>query len=170
MLSEQELLEMERPVSARHAPMRRCDRAAQFAEKIMDCQQPCTFDTGFFRRFQCAAQCSNFSFQRRQNQIAGLEQSAGVGNLCSVREAQFSLQSLHHQRKLMCCALVQSNRFCVAFLSSLRRKTLKCGNFVAVRRIFPYNEINKVHIIGKPKLLPHDFIQSAFCRLSLIHI
>ena len=31
MLSEQELLEMERPVSARHAPMRRCDRAAQFA-------------------------------------------------------------------------------------------------------------------------------------------
>ena len=31
MLHEQELLEMERPVSARHAPMRRCDRAAQFA-------------------------------------------------------------------------------------------------------------------------------------------
>ena len=31
MLSEHELLEMERPVSARHAPMRRCDRAAQFA-------------------------------------------------------------------------------------------------------------------------------------------
>ena len=31
MLSDQELLEMERPVSARHAPMRRCDRAAQFA-------------------------------------------------------------------------------------------------------------------------------------------
>lgn len=31
MLSEQELLEMERPVSARHAPMRRCVRAAQFA-------------------------------------------------------------------------------------------------------------------------------------------
>lgn len=31
MLSEQELLEMARPVSARHAPMRRCDRAAQFA-------------------------------------------------------------------------------------------------------------------------------------------
>ena len=31
MLSEQELLEMERPVSARHAPMRRCDRAAPFA-------------------------------------------------------------------------------------------------------------------------------------------
>lgn len=31
MLSEQELLEMERPVSARHAPMRRCDRTAQFA-------------------------------------------------------------------------------------------------------------------------------------------
>ena len=31
MLSEQELLDMERPVSARHAPMRRCDRAAQFA-------------------------------------------------------------------------------------------------------------------------------------------
>ena len=31
MLSEQELLEMERPVSTRHAPMRRCDRAAQFA-------------------------------------------------------------------------------------------------------------------------------------------
>ena len=31
MLSEQELLKMERPVSARHAPMRRCDRAAQFA-------------------------------------------------------------------------------------------------------------------------------------------
>ena len=31
MLCEQELLEMERPVSARHAPMRRCDRAAQFA-------------------------------------------------------------------------------------------------------------------------------------------
>ena len=31
MLSEQELLEMERPGSARHAPMRRCDRAAQFA-------------------------------------------------------------------------------------------------------------------------------------------
>ena len=26
MLSEQELLEMERPVSARHAPMRRCRR------------------------------------------------------------------------------------------------------------------------------------------------
>ena len=31
MLHDQELLEMERPVSARHAPMRRCDRAAQFA-------------------------------------------------------------------------------------------------------------------------------------------
>ena len=31
MLLDQELLEMERPVSARHAPMRRCDRAAQFA-------------------------------------------------------------------------------------------------------------------------------------------
>ena len=31
MLRDQELLEMERPVSARHAPMRRCDRAAQFA-------------------------------------------------------------------------------------------------------------------------------------------
>ena len=31
MLRNQELLEMERPVSARHAPMRRCDRAAQFA-------------------------------------------------------------------------------------------------------------------------------------------
>ena len=31
MLSNQELLEMERPVSARHAPMRRCDRVAQFA-------------------------------------------------------------------------------------------------------------------------------------------
>lgn len=32
MLSEQELLEMGAgPVSARHAPMRRCDRAAQFA-------------------------------------------------------------------------------------------------------------------------------------------
>ena len=31
MLSEQELLEMERPGSTRHAPMRRCDRAAQFA-------------------------------------------------------------------------------------------------------------------------------------------
>ena len=31
MLSEQERLEMERPVSTRHAPMRRCDRAAQFA-------------------------------------------------------------------------------------------------------------------------------------------
>lgn len=31
MLRDQELLEMERPVSARHAPMGRCDRAAQFA-------------------------------------------------------------------------------------------------------------------------------------------
>ena len=31
MLHDQELLEMERPVSACHAPMRRCDRAAQFA-------------------------------------------------------------------------------------------------------------------------------------------
>ena len=31
MLRDQELLEMERPVSARHAPMRGCDRAAQFA-------------------------------------------------------------------------------------------------------------------------------------------
>lgn len=31
MLRDQELLEVERPVSARHAPMRRCDRAAQFA-------------------------------------------------------------------------------------------------------------------------------------------
>lgn len=31
MLRDQELLEMERPVSAHHAPMRRCDRAAQFA-------------------------------------------------------------------------------------------------------------------------------------------
>ena len=31
MLRDPELLEMERPVSARHAPMRRCDRAAQFA-------------------------------------------------------------------------------------------------------------------------------------------
>ena len=31
MLRDQELLEMERPVSARHAPMRRWDRAAQFA-------------------------------------------------------------------------------------------------------------------------------------------
>ena len=31
MLRDQELLEMERPVSARHAPMRRGDRAAQFA-------------------------------------------------------------------------------------------------------------------------------------------
>ena len=31
MLRDQELLEMERPVSARQAPMRRCDRAAQFA-------------------------------------------------------------------------------------------------------------------------------------------
>ena len=31
MLRDQELLEMERPVSARHAPMRRCDRAVQFA-------------------------------------------------------------------------------------------------------------------------------------------
>lgn len=31
MLHDQELLEMERPVSAHHAPMRRCDRAAQFA-------------------------------------------------------------------------------------------------------------------------------------------
>ena len=31
MLRDQELLEMERPVSARHAPMRRSDRAAQFA-------------------------------------------------------------------------------------------------------------------------------------------
>ena len=31
MLRDQELLEMDRPVSARHAPMRRCDRAAQFA-------------------------------------------------------------------------------------------------------------------------------------------
>lgn len=31
MLRDQELLEMERPVSARHAPMRRCDRSAQFA-------------------------------------------------------------------------------------------------------------------------------------------
>ena len=31
MLRDQELLEMERPVSARHAPMRRCERAAQFA-------------------------------------------------------------------------------------------------------------------------------------------
>lgn len=31
MLRDQELLEMERPVSARHTPMRRCDRAAQFA-------------------------------------------------------------------------------------------------------------------------------------------
>ena len=31
MLHDQELLEMERPDSARHAPMRRCDRAAQFA-------------------------------------------------------------------------------------------------------------------------------------------
>ena len=31
MLRDQELREMERPVSARHAPMRRCDRAAQFA-------------------------------------------------------------------------------------------------------------------------------------------
>ena len=31
MLRDQELLEMEWPVSARHAPMRRCDRAAQFA-------------------------------------------------------------------------------------------------------------------------------------------
>lgn len=31
MLRDQELLEMERPVSARHAPLRRCDRAAQFA-------------------------------------------------------------------------------------------------------------------------------------------
>ena len=31
MLRDQDLLEMERPVSARHAPMRRCDRAAQFA-------------------------------------------------------------------------------------------------------------------------------------------
>lgn len=31
MLRDQELLEMERPVSARHAPMRQCDRAAQFA-------------------------------------------------------------------------------------------------------------------------------------------
>lgn len=31
MLHDQDLLEMERPVSARHAPMRRCDRAAQFA-------------------------------------------------------------------------------------------------------------------------------------------
>ena len=31
MVRDEELLEMERPVSARHAPMRRCDRAAQFA-------------------------------------------------------------------------------------------------------------------------------------------
>ena len=31
MLRDQELLEMERPGSARHAPRRRCDRAAQFA-------------------------------------------------------------------------------------------------------------------------------------------
>ena len=31
MLRDQELLEMERPVSARHAPLRRCDRAAQIA-------------------------------------------------------------------------------------------------------------------------------------------
>ena len=31
MLSEQELLEMERTVTASHAPMRRCDRAAQYA-------------------------------------------------------------------------------------------------------------------------------------------
>ena len=31
MLRDQELLERVRPVSARHAPMRRCDRAAQFA-------------------------------------------------------------------------------------------------------------------------------------------
>ena len=32
MLSEQELLEMERPVSARHAPMRRCDLARERIE------------------------------------------------------------------------------------------------------------------------------------------
>ncbi len=64
MLRDQELLEMERPVSARHAPMRRCDRAAQFA--------PFTALSGFDETVQEAGRLTQAQIELAENEREAL--------------------------------------------------------------------------------------------------
>ena len=64
MLRDQELLEMERPVSARHAPMRRCDRAAQFA--------PFAALSGFDETVQEAGRLSQAQIELAENEREAL--------------------------------------------------------------------------------------------------
>ena len=64
MLHDQELLEMERPVSARHAPMRRCDRAAQFA--------PFAALSGFDETVQEAGQLTQAQIELAENEREAL--------------------------------------------------------------------------------------------------
>ena len=64
MLRDQELLEMERPVSARHAPMRRCDRAAQFA--------PFAALSGFDETVQEAGQLTQAQIELAENEREAL--------------------------------------------------------------------------------------------------
>lgn len=64
MLRDQELLEMERPVSARHAPMRRCDRAAQFA--------PFAALSGFDETVQEAARLTQAQIELAENEREAL--------------------------------------------------------------------------------------------------
>ena len=64
MLRDQELLEMERPVSARHAPMRRCDRAAQFA--------PCAALSGFDETVQEAGRLTQAQIELAENEREAL--------------------------------------------------------------------------------------------------
>ena len=64
MLRDQELLEMERPVSARHAPMRRCDRAAQFA--------PFAARSGFDETVQEAGRLTQAQIELAENEREAL--------------------------------------------------------------------------------------------------
>ena len=64
MLRDQELLEMERPVSARHAPMRRCDRAAQFA--------PFAALSGFYETVQEAGRLTQAQIELAENEREAL--------------------------------------------------------------------------------------------------
>lgn len=64
MLHDQELLEMERPVSARHAPMRRCDRAAQFA--------PFAALSGFDETVQEAGRLTQAQIELAENECEAL--------------------------------------------------------------------------------------------------
>ena len=64
MLRDQELLEMERPVSARHAPMRRCDRAAQFA--------PFAALSGFDETVQAAGRLTQAQIELAENEREAL--------------------------------------------------------------------------------------------------